>query len=228
MAISFSYDNVLPKPGLGILKNHTKSLRVGKAVANGISCLRIPTVPMAIWGFWPNYVHGHHKAATIWLVSAVVLAALSDAYDGLIARELFGGSEFGAFLDALMDKVFACAYLILLLVMIHRALGHWDNWIFIRLSIDATLGVMAFTGKKLLGDREISNKSLPVGKIKFNLDVAAVTVGFLLFINASSNRQFQQALASTNWLVLAACLFGAASVVQHGYYALTAKKKTAV
>lgn len=229
MAISFSYDNVLPKPGLAILKNHTKSRRVALAVVNLVTVSRLVTVPMAIWGFWPNYVAGDFKAAIAWLVAAVVIAALTDIYDGILARELKGGmSEFGATLDPAMDKAFATAYFVLLIMAIHRALGQWNHWLIYTMGTDLTLVLLAIVGKKLLGDREISNKARLSGKIKFHFQVVAVLVGFVLFAGAHHHSQLLRANMVTSWLAAAACLFGTVSLVQHVAGALTAKKKAIV
>jgi CDP-diacylglycerol---glycerol-3-phosphate 3-phosphatidyltransferase len=198
---------------------------VALAVANAVTLSRVLTVPMGIWGFWPNFVHGHQTAALLWLAAAVLLAAVSDAYDGILARELNATSESGAMFDPAMDKAFAGTFLILLLMTMHRSLGHWDSWIVARLSIDVTLAILAAVGPRLLADREVSAKALWSGKIKFHFDVAAVLVGFVLFITASSPAELHQAGVNTDRLVAAACAFGALSLGQHIYSAVTAKRK---
>lgn len=224
--MSVGYD-FLPKPGLAILKNLTKSPRVALAVVNSITASRLLTIPMAIWGFWPSYTHGQRTAAVLWLVGAVVLAAVTDAYDGILARELEGGkSEFGATLDPAMDKAFAVTYFYVLILMVERELGRVDVWLVYNMVIDLLLVVMAIAGKLLLSHRQISNQALWSGKVKFNLQVVAVMAGFLMFINADSTGALRQAGTYTDLIAGAAGLFGTISLCQHAYGALRSKKVT--
>ncbi len=79
---------------------------------NIITLLRLPFTVL----FFVCFVWGTHSA-TLTFVSLVflLLAGLSDAVDGWLARRLRAESGFGRFFDPLMDKVLICGGYIILL-----------------------------------------------------------------------------------------------------------------
>jgi len=63
---------------------------------NALSVARLVSVPVAIW-----LILRGDLATAFWVV---VVAGLSDALDGFIAKRFNAGSELGAFLDPIADK----------------------------------------------------------------------------------------------------------------------------
>jgi cardiolipin synthase len=77
-------------------------------LANLISLARLILVPVVVWAI---------IAGELGLAFAIfVLAGLSDAVDGFVARHFTGQSVFGSYLDPLADKA--------LLTSVYVALGH--------------------------------------------------------------------------------------------------------
>lgn len=74
---------------------------------NAISLARLLAVPIAIW-----LVMGGHWMWAFWLF---VVAGLSDAVDGFLAKRFNSATEIGRYLDPLADKA--------LLVSVYLALG---------------------------------------------------------------------------------------------------------
>ncbi|MBN8996034.1 MAG: CDP-alcohol phosphatidyltransferase family protein [Rhizobiales bacterium] len=65
-------------------------------IPNLISILRLFLVPVTIWLI--------STEKTVWAFFAFVLAGVSDAVDGFLARQFDMGSALGAYLDPLADK----------------------------------------------------------------------------------------------------------------------------
>lgn len=85
---------------------------------------RIAMIPIVVGVFYmPDaIIPAHWKNATAcWLF---VLAAITDAFDGYLARRYEMGSRFGEFLDPVADKLMVSAALIVLL-----ALGRLDAFV---------------------------------------------------------------------------------------------------
>jgi len=76
-------------------------------IPNTVTVVRIVLVPFVVWAI----TAGRYQLA-FWLF---VVAGLSDAVDGFLAKRLGAQSEFGAYLDPLADKA--------LLMSIYVALG---------------------------------------------------------------------------------------------------------
>jgi cardiolipin synthase len=85
---------------------------------------RIAMIPVIVGIFYlPDSVLPDHwkNAAACWLF---VLAAVTDAFDGYLARRYGMVSRLGAFLDPVADKLMVCAALIVLL-----SLGRIDEFV---------------------------------------------------------------------------------------------------
>ncbi len=65
---------------------------------NLISCIRILLVPIFIWLFFGNF------SMQLFSVIVFTIAAISDAYDGYLARKLKITTKFGSFIDPIADK----------------------------------------------------------------------------------------------------------------------------
>jgi CDP-diacylglycerol--glycerol-3-phosphate 3-phosphatidyltransferase len=75
---------------------------------------------IAIWTYW----------AGIWASAALALfivAALTDIFDGWIARKLGAVSDFGRLMDALVDKIFIIGLLVALAATDCLPVKQWDD-----------------------------------------------------------------------------------------------------
>ena len=76
---------------------------------------RIALIPLIIGVFYiPDWILSPFMQ-NVWATIIFVIAALTDAFDGYIARKYNMESAIGAFLDTSADKLMVCAALIVLL-----------------------------------------------------------------------------------------------------------------
>ena len=134
---------------------------------------RIAMIPVVIGIFYlPDaWLPDHWKNATAcWLF---VLAAVTDAFDGYIARKYGMVSRLGAFLDPVADKLMVCAALIVLL-----SLGRIDEFVALviigrEIAVSALREWMAQIGK---------SASVAVNSLgKFKTIVQMVAIPMLLY-----------------------------------------------
>uniref|UniRef100_A0A7S0ZFB8 CDP-diacylglycerol--glycerol-3-phosphate 3-phosphatidyltransferase n=1 Tax=Timspurckia oligopyrenoides TaxID=708627 RepID=A0A7S0ZFB8_9RHOD len=78
-------------------------------IPNALTILRVVAVPVLVLCFYSSYLYRNILCSGIF-----ILAALTDLFDGLIARRLNVTSAFGAFLDPVADKLMVGAVLVLL------------------------------------------------------------------------------------------------------------------
>jgi CDP-diacylglycerol--glycerol-3-phosphate 3-phosphatidyltransferase len=122
-----------------------------------LTLFRIALLPvMVVVFYWP--FRGHNITAAI----VFVLAAITDWFDGYLARRLNMTSAFGAFLDPVADKLMV-AVTLFLLVESHR--GGWPGI------------VMAVTAAVIVG-REISISALREWMAEIGMS-ATVKVAFV-------------------------------------------------
>jgi len=134
---------------------------------------RIAMIPVIIGIFYlPDaWLSDHAKNATAcWLF---VLAAVTDAFDGYVARKYGMVSRLGAFLDPVADKLMVCAALVVLL-----SLGRIDEFVALviigrEITVSALREWMAQIGKSA----SVAVNSL--GKIKTIAQMVAIPM--LLF-----------------------------------------------
>lgn len=77
---------------------------------------RIVAIPFIVGVF---YLRIDPQTANVIATALFVLSAVTDWFDGFLARQLKQTSSFGAFLDPVADKFLVCASL-LVLVQLHR------------------------------------------------------------------------------------------------------------
>jgi len=102
-----------------------------------MSAFRIILIPFIIW----TYADDRHYLA----FALVLLSALSDMLDGLVARKLNMVSDFGKFIDPVADKLTQAALLICLMTQ-HRHI--YILFIILAIKELATLGLGAVVFKR--------------------------------------------------------------------------------
>ena len=128
------------------------------SIPNIITLGRILLVPIVVWAIASNQME---------IAFAVfVIAGVSDAVDGFLAKRFNMASELGAMLDPLADKA--------LLVSIYMALGIWGaipRWIVI-LVVSRDIMIVSAVIVSWLFDKPIAMNPLMVSKINTVLQVA--------------------------------------------------------
>jgi CDP-diacylglycerol--glycerol-3-phosphate 3-phosphatidyltransferase len=100
-----------------------------KHLPNALTISRIAVTPLCLWGLATDAFTGQLLGATLF-----ILAAISDYWDGRLAREYDVRSRLGQFLDPLADKVLVLGgFVVLLLVPPLREAfaapaGAWLPW----------------------------------------------------------------------------------------------------
>ena len=85
-------------------------------IANVLTLGRIALVPAVVLSFYLPWLWAHYLAAFIF-----ILAAITDLFDGYLARSLNQVTRFGAFLDPIADKLVVAVSLVLIVA----ELGRW-------------------------------------------------------------------------------------------------------
>lgn len=143
---------------------------VGRSAAvftlpNAISFARLCAVPLAIW-----LVLHHRLAEAFWLF---VLAGVSDAVDGWLARR-WGGSSVGAVLDPLADKALMIGMYVTLTWV--GALPDWLTILVVFRDLVIMGGVLVLT----LGGQAVAIRPLVISK--FNTFAQILLVALTLFL----------------------------------------------
>lgn len=134
---------------------------------NILTLLRVGCIPLLVAAFYLVGSYSGFLSALIFLV-----AAITDWFDGWLARTLNQESEFGAFMDPVADKLIVATALVLLV-------AHYDNiWI--------TLAAMVIIGREILvsalrewmarSGRSESVAVTIVAKFKTTLQMTAITI----------------------------------------------------
>ena len=133
-----------------------------------LTWLRVALIPVFIGIFYipDNYLSLSHKNMLSTFLFG--LAALTELFDGFLARRLQQTSSFGAFLDPVADKLMVAAALILL-VQLNRC-GAWLAMVIIgrEITISALREWMAQLGKTH------SMAVAYIGKLKTTAQMAAI------------------------------------------------------
>ena len=128
------------------------------SIPNIITLARIILVPVIIWAIASNEME---------IAFAIfVIAGVSDAVDGFLAKRFNMASELGALLDPLADKA--------LLVSIYVALGIWGampRWIVI-LVVSRDIMIVSAVIVSWLFDKPVAMKPLMVSKLNTAAQVA--------------------------------------------------------
>lgn len=162
------------------MKQLPNVLTVGRMVATPIIlyCLFIPTV----WGYG--------TAAVLF-----ILAAISDYWDGHLARRYQSTSRFGQFLDPLADKVLVLGTLIVLA----WRFPHHVSWIAVALVALRDVGITLL--RSVVESRGKSLRTLPMAKTKTAIQLTFL-ISYLLFLMLSTFTGPMLPVAEVaNWLL---------------------------
>jgi cardiolipin synthase (CMP-forming) len=157
---AYYVDNSRPAPQKGDnLENQAGSRETTElSIPNIITLARIILVPVIIWAIASNEME---------IAFAIfVIAGVSDAVDGFLAKRFNMASELGALLDPLADKA--------LLVSIYVALGIWGampRWIVI-LVVSRDIMIVSAVIVSWLFDKPVEMKPLMVSKLNTAAQVA--------------------------------------------------------
>jgi cardiolipin synthase len=145
---------------------------IPNSIPNLITLTRILLVPIIVWAI----ASGEMEIA----FAIFIIAGVSDAVDGFLAKRFNMTSELGALLDPLADKA--------LLVSIYIALGLWGavpHWIVI-LVVSRDIMIVAAVMVSWLFDKPVEMKPLMVSKLN-----TVAQVAFAALVLASLGFGFQ-------------------------------------
>jgi CDP-diacylglycerol--glycerol-3-phosphate 3-phosphatidyltransferase/cardiolipin synthase len=136
-------------------------------IPNSLTLVRIIMIPVLVSLFLLPYVWAREVSAIVFLIAAV-----TDWFDGYLARRLGQTSKFGAFLDPVADKLMVATALVLLVFADPRI------WIAIAAVIIVGREITISSLREWmaeLGERATVAVSM-VGKIKTAAQMAAITL----------------------------------------------------
>lgn len=136
-------------------------------IPNSLTLLRIVLIPVLVAIFFAPFEWSRQAASMIFL-----MAAVTDWFDGYLARKLDQSTPFGAFLDPVADKLMVATALVLLVSADPR--------------IEVTISAIIIVGREItisslrewmaeLGARATVAVSL-LGKLKTTAQMTAITV----------------------------------------------------
>ncbi|MFM2132385.1 MAG: CDP-alcohol phosphatidyltransferase family protein [Opitutales bacterium] len=201
-----------------------------RQVPNILTAARLPAVVLiTVWTHW----------AGVWASAALALfivAALTDVFDGWIARKLDAVSDFGRLMDALVDKIFILGLLVGMAATDCLPVTRWDDaGRVIAADPDAALlasfGVMLILAREFLitGLRLVAAASGQVleaeglGKIKTFLQIIAIghLIGLRAYethwkLSAAWHQRWELIITGLFWLaVLLTVVSGASYLIRH-------------
>ena len=183
-----------------------------RQIPNILTAARLPAVFLiAIWTYW----------AGVWASAALalfILAALTDIFDGWIARKLGAVSDFGRLMDALVDKIFIIGLLVALAATDSLPVKQWDDQGLEKLpshsrALIASFGVILILMREFLitGLRLVAAargqvlEAERLGKIKTFLQIIAI--GHLIGLRAYETHWKLSALWHQRWEIIIMSLF---------------------
>jgi cardiolipin synthase (CMP-forming) len=121
--------------------------RITRNIPNAMTLARVVLLPFIVWlyaGAQPGAAWG-----SAWLV---LFAALTDVADGIVARRLHAQSEFGVWVDPIVDRLF---FFVLLAMLLYFGALPW--WVVVPLLVrDGLILLLAGPARRYSGRPEIS------------------------------------------------------------------------
>ena len=159
-----------------------------------LTWLRIAMIPMVIGLFYLPETWMTLPERDAWAASAFILAALTDWFDGWLARRGNQTSAFGAFLDPVADKLMVSAALLALLnldrvdVMIALIIIGREITISALREWMAQLGASASVAVHWLGKFKTASQMIAIPCLLYHEDLFGIPVarvGFVLIVVAA-------------------------------------------
>jgi cardiolipin synthase len=183
---------------------------MGLTIANQLTIVRMGMIPLLI-----TLILSNHPA---WGLLVFILAGLTDALDGIIARRYEQSSELGAFLDPMADKLLMTALFIVLSIPDHpqslpdfEAANHLPVYLaIVTISRDVFIVMIALVIHLATG--HVGFKPTTLGKATTVIQV--VTVGTVLLCN-SLDRPSPLIISGLVWLTLAMTLSSGLHYIHH-------------
>ena len=166
-----------------------------KHVPNVLTVSRIVVTPLCLYGLLRGTFAWQAVAATLF-----ILAAISDYWDGKLAREYGARSRLGQFLDPLADKVIVLgAFFVLPLV---EPLGAWMPWWAIGLIAARDLAVTLLRTYYERQNRPLKTLQAAKWKTGWQLTFLITIQVFLVFAHARTLDGFAGAFGRTVYALL--------------------------
>ena len=183
---------------------------MGLTIANILTIFRMVMIPLLITLILSNH--------PIWAFAVFVLAGVTDALDGLLARWLKQSSRLGAFLDPTADKLLMTACFIILSIPDHpKSLPDYEaaNHIPIYLTIVTISRDVFIVMIALLIHLTSGLGSFPPTVLgKLTTATQLITVGTVLLLNALNN-PMPILIQGLVWLTLAMTLSSGLHYIYH-------------
>ncbi|MBI1362060.1 MAG: CDP-alcohol phosphatidyltransferase family protein [Alphaproteobacteria bacterium] len=189
-----------------------------KQIPNMLTLARLVLAPVIAWAVWRAQLGDHQRWAEIAAV-LFVIAALTDLFDGMIARALHAESKFGRLIDPIADKALVGLPLIALAFVF--VLGDWPLWPLATASIAVIVARdVLMTWVRLSAP---DGEGPPVSRLaKWKTALELIVVGAAILLPAAPNPFAQTFDAMLVSGFLAAIVWLIALVVTAGLSAYTA------
>lgn len=148
-----------------------------KHVPNALTIGRIVVTPLCLVGLASGTFAGQ-LAGTV----GFILAAISDYWDGRLAREYGVGSRFGQFLDPLADKVLVLGAFVVLMTV--EPVGRWMPWWAVGLVAARDLAVTLLRSWRERQGRPLQTSNAAKWKTAWQLTFLITLQVFLVFAHA--------------------------------------------
>ncbi|HEB84976.1 MAG TPA: CDP-alcohol phosphatidyltransferase family protein [Bacteroidetes bacterium] len=147
-----------------------------RQVPNILTVLRFPLAAVFLYGFFQPSV-SWRLAAT----ACFILSALTDTFDGLLARKMGAITGVGAFLDPLADKVLVLSGFFALMLRPDLPWGGWKHVIIVSVLLIALreVGITVLRWVRVTGDRPLVTSFW--GKAKTTTEMVTLIVALLTF-----------------------------------------------
>ena len=174
-----------------------------KHVPNALTVSRIVAAPLCLWGLWTGTFTGQALGTALFIA-----AAITDYWDGRLARQYGAGSRLGQFLDPLADKVLVLGAFFLLpfLDPLDGALaapaGAWLPWAAVAAVAARDLAVTVLRTVYERRNRPLKTTSAAKWKTAWQLTFLITLEVFLVFAHARVLRGFWGAFGRFFYAVL--------------------------
>jgi cardiolipin synthase len=175
-----------------------------KQLPNALTVSRLILAPVVAWAVWQSYAAEDAARWAVWAFALFAVAALTDLFDGMIARALDAHSKFGRLVDPIADKALVGLPLVALSLIAWRA--GWGVWPLIALASAVIIGRdLLITAIRMSSPDGEGVRVSRLAKWKTALELVAVGAPLLLIASQGAGSDMLVA-ACAGLLALAAAL----------------------